>query len=373
MSNSSKLEKVLELLINEEKEEASKLLHEWFVEKAREIHQRLVEEDEEVEDVADDLEHEDIDVEQEVQDLKTELDRLRQEFEDVVRELDLEDEEDYGEEDIDSEEDEDVGSDEEDVEDDEHVEDYLEDEKEVLVDDYDMHDDEIDLEHGEEEEEVTDELLSDEELEELMQSYDPTPSEPWDKVNHRGRDEPDRITRDEPEKRQYDQTKSPGAGPYDMVDHRGRREPGRKVKEAEEEVDVDSLTPEEIARYLEELENVGESWFEEVAQKIDLKVEDGIELGRGKVEQNTKSPVPQKSASERMKSAGPNYSVNPRVKKNIDWGKADVDMDEYKDVKSNRFKADPVNSDVVKNSLFGKTPGPENPKSPFTDTGKRED
>lgn len=44
----TKLEKVLELLINENEKEASALLHEWFVEKAREVHNQLIEEEDSV-------------------------------------------------------------------------------------------------------------------------------------------------------------------------------------------------------------------------------------------------------------------------------------------------------------------------------------
>lgn len=44
----NKLEKVLELLVNEDEKQASALLHEWFVENAREIHQKLVEEEDAV-------------------------------------------------------------------------------------------------------------------------------------------------------------------------------------------------------------------------------------------------------------------------------------------------------------------------------------
>jgi len=52
----NKLEKVLELLINENEKQASALLHEWFVEKAREIHNQLVEEDDAVlDDDADEV------------------------------------------------------------------------------------------------------------------------------------------------------------------------------------------------------------------------------------------------------------------------------------------------------------------------------
>jgi hypothetical protein len=42
---SKKLEKILELLINEQQQEAEEMLHEWFVENAKKIHQTIIEED----------------------------------------------------------------------------------------------------------------------------------------------------------------------------------------------------------------------------------------------------------------------------------------------------------------------------------------
>jgi hypothetical protein len=44
----NKLEKVFELFLNDQQKEANALLHEWFVEKAREVHQQLVEEEDSV-------------------------------------------------------------------------------------------------------------------------------------------------------------------------------------------------------------------------------------------------------------------------------------------------------------------------------------
>lgn len=65
MNSKTKLEKVLELVINEETEQASDLLHDIFVEKSREIYADLIEEDAEVEDVIeedeDQVEEEDLD------------------------------------------------------------------------------------------------------------------------------------------------------------------------------------------------------------------------------------------------------------------------------------------------------------------------
>ena len=65
MDSKTKLEKVLELVINEETEQASDLLHDIFVEKSREIYADLIEEDAEVEDVIeedeDQVEEEDLD------------------------------------------------------------------------------------------------------------------------------------------------------------------------------------------------------------------------------------------------------------------------------------------------------------------------
>lgn len=56
MDSKTKLEKVLELVINEETEQASDLLHDIFVEKSREIYADLIEEDAEVEDVIEETE-----------------------------------------------------------------------------------------------------------------------------------------------------------------------------------------------------------------------------------------------------------------------------------------------------------------------------
>lgn len=51
MNSKTKLEQVLELMINEETDKASDLLHDIFVEKSREIYADLIEEDAEAEDV----------------------------------------------------------------------------------------------------------------------------------------------------------------------------------------------------------------------------------------------------------------------------------------------------------------------------------
>jgi len=58
----SKLEKVLELLINEQREDAERLLHDWFVEQARNIHQELVAEDDHV--IEDEILDDEFDVEE---------------------------------------------------------------------------------------------------------------------------------------------------------------------------------------------------------------------------------------------------------------------------------------------------------------------
>lgn len=51
------LNKVLEMLINEEQSEASSLLHEWFVEKTRQVHEELMQEDDSLSgDIEDDQE-----------------------------------------------------------------------------------------------------------------------------------------------------------------------------------------------------------------------------------------------------------------------------------------------------------------------------
>lgn len=50
------LNKVLEMLINEEHEEATGLLHEWFVDMSKSVHESLMSEDDAAQDIADDQE-----------------------------------------------------------------------------------------------------------------------------------------------------------------------------------------------------------------------------------------------------------------------------------------------------------------------------
>lgn len=50
------LNKVLEMLINEEHEEATGLLHEWFVDMSKNVHESLMSEDDAAQDIADDQE-----------------------------------------------------------------------------------------------------------------------------------------------------------------------------------------------------------------------------------------------------------------------------------------------------------------------------
>lgn len=134
----NKLEKVLELLINENEKQASAMLHEWFVEKAREIHNQLVEEDDAVledddeevaaerfyeageddeatddmdmgdaemeldadledgegDDMGDDMDYSDdssVDLKAQVDDLESELEALKAEFEQLMADEDGED------------------------------------------------------------------------------------------------------------------------------------------------------------------------------------------------------------------------------------------------------------------------------------------
>ncbi len=159
----NKLEKVLELLVNEREKEASALLHEWFVERAREIHTKLVEE----EDLAlseDDLENEvdaekfyegddevEIDSEEhgeeheeenkedenvdefenQLKDLQNDVEELKAEFEKLLADIETETEEDSEDMDLDvdseesTEELEDMNDSEEDLNSDDEIEEAL--------------------------------------------------------------------------------------------------------------------------------------------------------------------------------------------------------------------------------------------------------
>jgi hypothetical protein len=125
----SKLEQVLELLINEEREAAEELLHDFIVENARHIHEELLNESDEV--VEEDLE--DLDESEE------ELDESEEELEEGSLDLDddTSDEIESDEEEIESEEfyDEDEMDDEEAVDDLEMGDEAGDDDMETRVDD----------------------------------------------------------------------------------------------------------------------------------------------------------------------------------------------------------------------------------------------
>lgn len=90
----SKLEQVLELLINEEREAAEELLHDFIVENARQIHEELLNESDEV--VEEDLEDLDESEEELTDDLETDEDEI--ETEEFYDEDEMEDEEAVGDE-----------------------------------------------------------------------------------------------------------------------------------------------------------------------------------------------------------------------------------------------------------------------------------
>jgi hypothetical protein len=90
MSTKEKLEQVLEMLVNEENDKASELLHDVFVEKAKNIYAELVESDESVEeDVTEDI---GADPEQDLAD-DIESDSEEIEAEEMFSEEDMDDEE----------------------------------------------------------------------------------------------------------------------------------------------------------------------------------------------------------------------------------------------------------------------------------------
>jgi len=53
MADQNKFEKMLELLVNEDREAAEELFHEIVVEKSRDIYENLLSEDEEVDETTD--------------------------------------------------------------------------------------------------------------------------------------------------------------------------------------------------------------------------------------------------------------------------------------------------------------------------------
>lgn len=255
----NKLEKVLELLVNEREKEASALLHEWFVEKAREIHTKLVEEEdlalseddlendvdaekfyedgEEVEAEGEDeeVEEEGDDFEEQLKDLQNDVEELKAEFEKLLADS----EEEAGEE---SEEDMDM---------------------EVDVDSDEDMDMDMDMD-------------SEEEVEEAVGVY----GDPEGEGSH---DAKDFI--------------EPGMGDDDGV----YEDEELELTMEDEDLDLDMDD--------EDFEDLEESAMALLQTVKNQNTESEVGAGK-KVNVNTKSPVPQHPVEERAKNATPLNKIN---------------------------------------------------------------
>ena len=122
MTDLTKFEKMLELLVNEDKVAAQELFHEIVVEKSRDIYESLLEDDEEVDEASDEDEDDEEEVDESDEDLDENFSLDTFEVEADEEEVDMDDEEE--EVDMDDEEGEDEGDVEDRVED---LEDALDD------------------------------------------------------------------------------------------------------------------------------------------------------------------------------------------------------------------------------------------------------
>jgi len=123
MTDLTKFEKMLELLVNEDKVAAQELFHEIVVEKSRDIYESLLEDDEEVDEASDEDEDDEEEVDESDEDLDENFSLDTFEVEADEEEVDMDDEEEE-EVDMDDEEGEDEGDVEDRVED---LEDALDD------------------------------------------------------------------------------------------------------------------------------------------------------------------------------------------------------------------------------------------------------
>lgn len=252
---SDKLEKVLDLLINEQKDEAESLLHEWFVEKARNIHQELVAEDDHVFD-DEDLDDEGFDV----NDAKDEI-NAEEYFSDHDLAEDEDMDSDEASDDLEADMDSDVDMD--DVDSDEDVD--------VADDDLDVGSDDVD----------SDEDLSDKvddleaELEALKAEFDA-------------------LTSDEDLDSEDDIEDVDSDDDLDLDD----------VDSDDEDLDLDDDSDEESDDAEDEdYTDLGEGILDTL-NKIDVSNE-ADEIGDGKkVDVNKTSPIPQKKVSERTGAKG---------------------------------------------------------------------
>lgn len=251
MSNLSKLERIVELLAEQRKDEAEALLHEWIVEKGREIHSRLIEEDESM----DSDSHEEVDVES----LEDKIENLRHELHDEMENLKAEleellaDEEDYDEEENCPAEDySDVDAMADEVADEEGEEDYS---------DVDATADEMTDEEGKEEVEVSDE---EEKVEEATETDE---------------DEIDEILK---------------------TIEKELNEKDEEMYDSHDEVDSSELSPEELETFLKELDlDDLEEAYEQTTVKFHSS-EGEVGAGKKNAVGNTKSPIPQYDTKERM-------------------------------------------------------------------------
>jgi hypothetical protein len=351
MSSRKKLEKVLEYCLNDREKEASALLHEWFVEVARKINTKLMEDEElsnddemnkdldELDtlegktDTEDGEENKEVDGDLDFSNVKDEIEELRNEIDNLKADLEelMKDEED--------EEDEEGEEDEEDVEGEEYDDENTEekDEEDDVLEDEEEEDDEDDMENWDWED------LEDEE----------------DIEDHED-DKKDVLTDDE----------------MDMEDD----EELKKLLSDEEdkEEDLDNVEDDEMVEEddEEDFDNIVEDAMSVLKTVKSNNTEDEVGSGGNKkFEPNKKSPLPQKKAKDRMDGA------TPLNRKDVNYkGKYDLeDPPSYKTVKSysnthnstkNVLHAVPREGDS--SALLNKKDNKGNVYSPLSLKGKRE-
>lgn len=234
------LNKVLEMLINEEQSEASGLLHEWFVEKTRQVHEELMRED----------------------------DSLSQDIEDDQEAI--ESEEFYSEA-----EDDDAEGDEEEMD----AEDEMDDEMSDMEADADM---ETDME---------DDLPAEETIADTIEDLEA--------VMARLKAEFAEITGEADEDGAEEDVSEPADMSDEMMDSEEVYSEESFVESEEVDEDEEELS-EEVTESEDDFDDLEESWNLEAVS--DPNLDGGKEVGShgAKVAVNSKSPIPQKKMGDRM-------------------------------------------------------------------------
>jgi len=261
------LEKALIHLINEEKEQAEALFHKFIVERARQVHESLRNEDDDIVDDIDDIVADEMFTEEDLRGLEDD------------EENGVDGEEDEGAEEGAEDREEEVSADEED--------DDLEDDAEKVAVDLD-----IDVEDASEEDDEDEDEISDPEAEERIARLEDQLEKLTQEFEELMAAEQAEEEADEEEEEEEDEEED--------EEEEGELDTELSDEEAEEIADTveDDMQDEvrESEEDLEDFDGLAESALSDL-EKVNVENSDGKEVGKGRIiDRNTRSAVPGKKA-----------------------------------------------------------------------------